>query len=290
LPCDEEGRLTGKTLRDAVVQDRNAGLIPCYVIATLGTTPTCAFDDLESLGVVCQEEKLWMHVDAAYAGTAFVCPEYQHYMKGIEYADSFNFNPHKWMLVNFDCSALWVKNAQYLVESLNVERIYLKHKHMGSTPEYLHWQIPLGRRFRSLKLWFVLRTYGVEGIQKHVRHQVGLAKYFEKLLRQDDRFEVVTSSLGLVCFRLMGDNELTQKLLERLVNSKQIFVVPCKLKGKYLIRFVIASRLSEIGDVEFGWAVVKNFADDLVPRLICNSKPNIPQMINNGSICNEKAK
>lgn len=111
-------------------------------------------------------------------------------MKGVERADSFNFNPHKWMLVNFDCSAMWVKNAKYLVEAFNVERIYLEHKHQGLAPEYRHWQIPLGRRFRSLKLWFVLRIYGVEGLQKYVRNHLAQANYFEQLVKEDPRFEV----------------------------------------------------------------------------------------------------
>lgn len=298
LPCDEEGRLTGATLKEAIVNDRNAGLIPCYLIATLGTTPTCAFDDLEELGLVCKEEDLWMHVDAAYAGTALCCPEYRYLMKGMEYVESFNFNPHKWMLVNFDCSALWVRNAQYLVEALNVERIYLKHKHMGATPEYLHWQIPLGRKLRSLKVWFVLRTYGVEGVRKHVRNQVALAKYFEKLVRQDDRFQVHSSNLGLVCFKLKGDCSLTQNLHEKLTNDKQIFVVPCKFKGNFLIRFVVAARLTEVIDIDFAWSEILKCTSSILSTTdgVNFVKPiskvsNIQVSYNqNGKICTEKSK
>ncbi|KAJ8969859.1 hypothetical protein NQ314_001543 [Rhamnusium bicolor] len=207
LPSDKQGRLTAATLIEAIEKDKSQGLIPCYVVANLGTTPTCAFDDLSELGPVCNRENIWLHVDAAYAGTAFVCPEYRHLMKGVEYSDSFNFNPHKWMLVNFDCSAMWVKDAKYLVEAFNVERIYLKDNHKGLAPEYRHWQISLGRRFRALKLWFVLRIYGVEGIQKHVRHQISLAQYFEKLVKSDKRFQLCTSSMGLVCFRLKGEGQ-----------------------------------------------------------------------------------
>lgn len=189
LPTDAEGRLGGEALLEAIQNDKKLGLIPCYVVANLGTTPTCAFDKLEELGPICERENLWLHIDAAYAGTAFVCPEYRYLMKGVEFAQSFNFNPHKWMLVNFDCSAFWVKNAKYLVEAFNVERIYLKDDHQGLTPQYRHWQIALGRRFRALKLWFVLRIYGQEGIQNHVRKQIGLAKYFESLVSKDLRYD-----------------------------------------------------------------------------------------------------
>ncbi|KAK9870422.1 hypothetical protein WA026_007992 [Henosepilachna vigintioctopunctata] len=204
LPADENGILRGTVLAKAIEEDKRKGLIPCYVVANLGTTPTCAFDSLEEFGPICQKEGIWLHVDAAYAGTAFVCPEYRYLCRGVEYADSFNFNPHKWMLVNFDCSAMWVKNAKYLVEAFNVERIYLEDAHKGMAPEYRHWQIALGRRFRALKLWFVMRIYGVEGIQKHVRHHISLAKHFSELVGKDNRFEVCSLSMGLVCFRLKG--------------------------------------------------------------------------------------
>lgn len=251
LPTDDDGQLRPETLQQAISSDRAQGLIPCYLVACLGTTGTCSFDPLDLLGPVCEREGVWMHVDAAYAGAAFVCPEYRHHLKGVEYAESYNFNPHKWMLVNFDCSALWVKNAQYLVEAFNVERIYLQHKHMGATPEYLHWQIPLGRKFRALKLWFVLRTYGVEGIQNHIRKQISLAKHFERKLRESQLFEINTSSMGLITFRVKNyDCEVAKKLLEILTAEKKIFMVPCTLKGKYLIRYVITSRFTEVFDVD----------------------------------------
>jgi aromatic-L-amino-acid decarboxylase len=113
----------------------------------------CAFDDLVSVGRVCEKECLWMHIDAAYAGSAFICPEYRYLLNGIEYAESFNFNPHKWMLVNFDCSAMYLKDRTHFIDAFNVDPLYLKHAFQSSAPDYRHWQIPLGRRFRSLKLW-----------------------------------------------------------------------------------------------------------------------------------------
>lgn len=253
LPTDKHGRLRESTLIEAMQKDRENGLIPFYVVGCLGTTPTCAFDDLTEIGPICQREKVWLHIDAAYAGAAFSCPEFRYLLKGVEYADSFNFNPHKWMLVNYDCSAMWLKDARYLVNSFDVERVYLEADQMPSMPEYRHWQIPLGRRFRSLKVWFVLRAYGEEGIQKYIRHHVSLAKYFESLVRTDDKYEVVSSNMGLVCFRLKDTDTINQKLLDKLAERKNIFVIAGSLNNRKIIRFAICSRFTEKCDIDYAW-------------------------------------
>lgn len=284
LPADKKGRLTAAILSEAIRKDKEAGLIPCYVVANLGTTPTCAFDDLSELGPICNKEDVWLHVDAAYAGTAFACPEYRYLMKGVEMADSFNFNPHKWMLVNFDCSAMWVKDAKYLVEAFNVERIYLKDNHKGLAPEYRHWQISLGRRFRALKLWFVLRIYGSEGIQKHVRHQISLAQYFEKLVETDKRFEICSSSMGLVTFRLKGEDKLTQELLDKILERKNIFVIAGHFHGKLVIRFAICSRLTEKVDVEYSWNEFLSQTESIVPTSKKTIAKDIGEKLNIPSI------
>ena len=161
--------LEGSALEEAINEDKSKGLIPFFIVATLGTTNTCAFDNLAEIGPVANQNNLWLHVDAAYAGSAFICPEFRDKMAGIEYADSFNMNPHKWLLVNFDCSTLWFKDASHVVDSFSVDPVYLKHEMQGKVPDYRHWQIPLGRRFRSLKMWFVFRTYGVKGLRQHIR-------------------------------------------------------------------------------------------------------------------------
>ncbi|ERL86986.1 hypothetical protein D910_04389 [Dendroctonus ponderosae] len=231
----------------------------------LGTTPTCAFDNLEELGPVCNKENIWLHIDAAYAGSAFICPEYRHLMKGAEMADSFNFNPHKWLMVNFDCSAMWVRDAQYLVEAFNVERIYLKDQHKGLAPEYRHWQIALGRRFRALKLWFVLRIYGVEGLQKHIRGQIALAEYLSDLVKSDNRFELCTCSMGLVTFRLKGEDSLTEKLLEDISKKKELFLVAGHMNHKLVVRYAICSRLTEKRDVDFSWRQITETAEQIIP-------------------------
>ncbi|XP_026756611.2 3,4-dihydroxyphenylacetaldehyde synthase-like [Galleria mellonella] len=279
LKADADGRLRGETLKKAFDEDRAQGLIPCYVVANLGTTGTCAFDPLYELGPICNEQNVWLHVDAAYAGTAFICPEYRHLMKGVEFADSFDLNPHKWMLVNFDLSAMWVKDAYDLINTFDVQRIYLADiKTDTKIPDYRHWQIPLGRRFRSLKLWTVMRIYGAEGLREHIRVQISLAQHFAKLVRSDDRFLVEPEpSMGLVCFRLKEGDNVTKRLLKNLTEKKEIYMVAATYRGRYIIRFVICSRLTNIDDVNYSWNKIKEEAN-----LICSQnihvKANTPAL------------
>ncbi|OQV23588.1 Aromatic-L-amino-acid decarboxylase [Hypsibius exemplaris] len=271
IKSDKNFAMDAKILEETIRKDKADGLFPFYVVATLGTTPCCAFDDLTEIGPVCKREGVWMHVDAAYAGSAFVCPEFQHYMKGIELADSFNFNPHKWMLVNFDCSAMWIKNSAELVEAFNVDPLYLRHDKQGLVPDYRHWQIPLGRRFRALKLWFVLRLYGVEGVRAHIRLQVKQAKEFEDLMAKDERFEIaVPVRMGLVCLRLKGPNELSEKLLRRINDSGKIYVTPSKLRETFVIRFCVCASRTNSEDILYSWNVIKEYADEILAESTTN--------------------
>nr|BDD85275.1 dopa decarboxylase [Ischnura senegalensis] len=262
LEADADFKLRGETVARAIQEDLEAGLIPFYVVATLGTTCTCSFDCLREIGPVCNRYDVWLHVDAAYAGSAFICPETRYLMAGIDCADSFNFNPHKWMLVNFDCSAMWLKDPMYVVNAFNVDPLYLKHDQQGAAPDYRHWQIPLGRRFRSLKLWFVMRLYGANGLRKYIRHHVALAHQFEDLVRMDSRFEIVAEVLmGLVCFRLKGTNERNEALLKRINGNGKIHLVPSKVRSVYFLRFAVCSRHTESHDVIASWKEIQNVAD-----------------------------
>ncbi|XP_052120478.1 histidine decarboxylase [Frankliniella occidentalis] len=199
IESDDHLSLRGDRLREALRKDRANGLIPFFLCATLGTTGACAFDNLMELGPICKEERLWLHVDAAYAGSAFICPEFRGWLAGIQFADSIAFNPSKWLMVHFDCTAMWVKNSNALHRTFNVEPLYLQHENSGLAIDYMHWQIPLSKRFRALKLWFVIRKYGIKGLQKHLREGVRLAQKFEALVLSDPRFEVPAKRhLGMV--------------------------------------------------------------------------------------------
>lgn len=202
LDVDEHGSLRGKTLREQIENDIRQGLKPCFVSATLGTTSAGAFDNIKELGEVCQSYKsLWFHVDAAYGGNFFALPELRKFKDGLELADSFNTNPNKSLLTSFDCSGLWVKNLLLLSSALVINPLYLQHDH--EYEDHRHYSVQLSRNFRSLKLWFVFRSYGISGLQNHLRNQIKCAKKFEELMRSDPRFEVKNDVyLGLVCFRL----------------------------------------------------------------------------------------
>uniref|UniRef100_A0A8C7Q1I5 Aromatic-L-amino-acid decarboxylase n=1 Tax=Oncorhynchus mykiss TaxID=8022 RepID=A0A8C7Q1I5_ONCMY len=249
IPTEQSDKyaVQGETLRRMIQEDKAAGLIPFYFCATLGTTPSCAFDHITELGPICNAEKIWMHIDAAYAGSSFICPEFRPLLNGIEFADSFNFNAHKWLLVNFDCSTMWVKKRSDLIG---------------------HWQIPLGRRFRSLKMWFVFRMYGLKGLQDYIRKHVELAKEFESLVRADQRFEISADVvLGLVCFRLKGSNEVNETLLKRINNGRKIHLVPCLLSGQFVLRFALCARTTESRHIREAWQLITQLAEEVMQEL-----------------------
>ncbi|XP_031627721.1 3,4-dihydroxyphenylacetaldehyde synthase 2-like [Contarinia nasturtii] len=291
LPADDKMELRGDALRTAVEEDIRNGKIPFCCIATHGTTGTCAFDNLPEIGPVCKEYNIWLHIDAAYAGVALCCPEYRSIMPGIELADSFNVNLHKWMLVNFDACAMWFKNADQVVDSFTVDRIYLKHQFQGESkaPDYRHWQIPLGRRFRALKVWILLRTLGTEHIRERIRKHTRLAQIFENKVLNDSRFEIVAKPMfGLVCFRLKGDCEKNQELLDRITDRKQIYMIPAKCHGKLMIRFVVCGLQPEEHDIDYAWNEITSQADLILGTI--NDKNDITtHFASKVEICNNNS-
>ncbi|KAJ8924142.1 hypothetical protein NQ315_006926 [Exocentrus adspersus] len=264
IETDENFSMRGQDLLKAVKEDRENGLIPFWVCATLGTTGSCSFDNLEEITEVCYKELLWCHVDAAYAGSAFICPEFRVWLKGIKKADSIAFNPSKWLMVHFDCTAM-VKNSSALHGAFNVNPLYLTHEYSGLAIDYMHWQIPLSKRFRSLKLWFVIRNYGITGLQEHIRKGVLLAEKFESLIRRDCRFEIPAKRyLGLVVFRLVGDNVITETLWKKLNSRGRIHCVPASLKGKYVIRFTVTSPRTTLDDIVADWKEIVRVTDEVL--------------------------
>lgn len=265
LDSDEHSILRGEIVQKAIEDDLAADLIPFVCIATVGTTGTCAFDNMEEVGPVCKKFNVWMHIDAAYAGAAFCLPEYQHIKRGAEYGDSINFNLHKWMLVNFDCGAMWIKNAAALTKSFNVDRIYLDHEYQGNSkaPDYRHWQLALGRRFRALKVWMVLRTYGQDYIRSYVRKHISLANLLLEYMSTDERFEQAGSSLALAFFRLKGGCAITKRLLEKINGRKNIYMIPATYRDKIIIRFVICGMDPQEKDIEYAWNEIKSVADEM---------------------------
>uniref|UniRef100_A0A8C8CV82 Aromatic-L-amino-acid decarboxylase n=2 Tax=Oncorhynchus TaxID=8016 RepID=A0A8C8CV82_ONCTS len=232
--------------------------------ATLGTTPSCAFDHITELGPICNAEKIWMHIDAAYAGSSFICPEFRPLLNGIEFADSFNFNPHKWLLVNFDCSTMWVRKRSDLIGAFKMDPLYLKHDHQESG-RYFYTDNSL---FRSLKMWFVFRMYGLKGLQDYIRKHVELAKEFESLVRADQRFEISADVvLGLVCFRLKGSNEVNETLLKRINNGRKIHLVPCQLSGQFVLRFAVCARTTESRHIREAWRLITQLAEEVMQEL-----------------------
>lgn len=256
IEVDEKFAMNPGALARQIEADRRAGLTPCFVCATIGTTSSNAMDPLGSIGEICKENKLWLHIDAAMSGTAMVCPEFRHLQSGVEYADSYDFNPHKWMGANFDCSCFWVADRKALIQTLSILPEYLRNQatESGAVIDYRDWHIQLGRRFRSLKLWFLIRHYGVEGLQHNVREHVRLAQDFAEWVRQDARFELAASvPLNLVCFRHKAGDATNQTILDRLNRSGDLFLTHTKLNGKLTMRLSIGQMNTQQRHVENAW-------------------------------------
>jgi aromatic-L-amino-acid decarboxylase len=223
-------------------------------------------DPLTSIGEVARKHNLWMHVDAAMSGTAMVCPEFRHLQNGVEFADSYNFNPHKWMGANFDCSCFWVADRKALIQTLSILPEYLRNQatESGAVIDYRDWHIQLGRRFRSLKLWFLIRHYGVEGLQHNVREHVRLAHQFADWIRSDQRFELAAPTpLNLVCFRHKSGDPANQTIMDRLNKSGDLFLTHTKLNGKLTLRLSVGQMHTQERHVRNAWNHIQKEANML---------------------------
>jgi len=271
IATDERFALIPEKLEEALVRDKEAGLVPACVMATVGTTSSGAIDPLRAIGEICRKHGVWFHVDAAWAGTAALLPEKRWIMDGAELADSLVFNPHKWMLTNFDCTAYFVRDPGALVRTFEIHPEYLKTGVDAKVKNYRDWGIPLGRRFRALKLWFVIRSYGVEGLQAMVREHIRLAALVREWVEADGRFELLAPvDLGLVCFRLNDGRDetaldaLNRALLERVNAAGPVLLTHTTLRGKFTIRLVVGQRTTEERHVRGAWDIVCAAADGLL--------------------------
>jgi aromatic-L-amino-acid decarboxylase len=260
VPVDATFAMRPEALAAAIAGDRAAGRVPCCVVATVGTTSSNAIDPLRALGEVTRREGVWLHVDAAMSGTAALCPELRWIQDGVELVDSYCFDPHKWMLTSFDCSVLWVVDRGPLLGALSVLPEYLRNaaSQSGAVIDYRDWHVPLGRRFRALKLWMVLRWYGLEGLRAMVRGHVALARRFASWVEAEADWEVAAPvPLNLVCFRHRGGDAVNQAAMDAVNRSGEAFLTHTRLDGRLTLRLSIGQARTEERHVARAWELLR---------------------------------
>jgi aromatic-L-amino-acid decarboxylase len=271
IPVRDDFSMDARKLDEAISRDIQNGFKPCCVIATIGTTGTASVDPLRSIGEICRKNDIWLHVDAAMGGTALILPEFQWMSDGKELIDSIVFNPHKWMFTNFDCSAFFTRHPETLIRTFEILPEYLKTRTRGQVNDYRDWGIPLGRRFRALKLWSVIRMYGVEGLQEKIRYHIKLAAWLTENIRKEKDFEILAPVLiNVVCFRYkpVGKTEqeingINEILNHRLNDSGKIYLTHTSINGIYTLRMVTGQTNVRMEHVEEAWDLIKNTARSL---------------------------
>jgi aromatic-L-amino-acid decarboxylase len=266
IEVDDQFAMRPDLLARQIEADLQEGRIPFFVAATVGTTSSNGIDPLPEIGRICGKHNIWLHVDGAMAGTAALCPEYRWIHDGLEAADSYCFNPHKWMFTNFDCDCFFVADRNNLIQTLTILPEYLRNQatESGEVIDYRDWQIPLGRRFRALKLWFVIRHYGVEGLRYHIQRHVELAQEFAAWIKKDDRFELVLSPpLNLVCFRHRGGDDINQKLMDCLNRSGDLYLTHTMLYDRLTLRLCVGQTHTRRRHVLNAWRKIQDMAAEL---------------------------
>jgi aromatic-L-amino-acid decarboxylase len=271
IPVKEDFSMDSGKLNETIEEDKRKGYLPCCVVATIGTTGTTAVDPLRAIGEICSKNHIWLHVDAAMAGTALILPEFQWMLDGREYIDSFLFNPHKWMFTNFDCTAFFIKDAESLIKTFEILPEYLKTRTRGGVNDYRDWGIPLGRRFRALKLWSVIRSYGTEGLQDKIRQHIRFASMLREMILKENNFEILAPVIiNVVCFRYVPSgndekqiNALNEKLNHLLNDSGKIYLSHTVLNGKYTLRMVTGQTNVTLNHIEKAWKLIRTTARSL---------------------------
>lgn len=271
IKVDTDYKMIPSELENAIKFDLEKGLKPMCVVAALGTTGSTAVDPLDEISLICQKYNLWLHVDAAYAGSALILPEYRWMIKGVERADSFVFNPHKWLFTNFDCSVYFVKDKETLIRTFEILPEYLKTLSDNKVNNYCDWGIPLGRRFRALKLWFVIRNFGVKGLQEKLRYQISIAQKLASEIEEENDFEILaTVTLNVICFRYKPEgksdeelNSINENLLHTINSTGKIYFTHTKLNGKYTLRLVVGQTNVTEKHINDAWKLIKKTARTL---------------------------
>jgi aromatic-L-amino-acid decarboxylase len=261
IDVDERFAMRPERLEAAIRSDLAAGRKPFFVCASIGTTSSLALDPLAAIGAICSRHGLWLHVDAAMAGTAALCPEFRFMHDGVELADSYAFNPHKWMFTNFDCNAFFVAERRALIDALSILPEYLKNQASasGAVVDYRDWHVPLGRRFRALKLWFVIRHYGVDGLRELIRRHVALAQEFKQWVLDSPDFGLaVDTPLNLICFRHRDGDAASEAILKRVNASGKAYLTHTVLDGRYTLRLCVGQTQTERRHVEQAWSLLNS--------------------------------
>jgi len=266
---DENFALRSEELEELIKKDIKNGFKPLAIIAALGTTGSTAVDPLKEIGEICKKHDIWYHIDAAYAGTALMLPENKYLIEGISYADTFVFNPHKWMFTNFDCSAYYVKDREALINTFSILPEYLRTAEGERVNNYRDWGIALGRRFRSLKLWFVLRSFGTEELKSKVRSHTLWAKELSEEISSEENFEIMAPvPFATICFRFLPPgindideiNRINNSLMEKLNGTGKLYLTHTKLNGKFTLRFIIGQTYQEKKHIDSAWELIKDTA------------------------------
>ncbi len=269
IGVDDAFAMRPDLLDETIRRDIAGGFVPLCVVNALGTTGSVAIDPLKEVGTVAKRHGVWVHVDAAFAGTALILPEFRHLLEGVEFVDTFVFNPHKWMFTNFDCSAYFVKDREALVRTFEILPEYLKTREKQQVNNYRDWGIQLGRRFRALKLWFVIRTYGVEGLRLRVREHIRMGRELEEAIRKESDFEILAPVwCNVLCFRYRPAsvvdrdrlNALNTELMDRLNATGKLYLTHTKLNGNTTLRFVIGQTSVERRHVASAWDIIRQSA------------------------------
>ena len=263
IRSDAGFRMIPEALAEAIAQDRAAGLQPCCVVATVGSTSTTSIDPVGAIADITSREKIWLHIDAAYAGSAAVAPEFRYLLNDCERADSLVFNPHKWLLVPVDCSVFYCRDKAILRQAFSLVPEYLANAEAGLN--LMDYSMPLGRRFRALKLWFVLRYYGHEGLAQIIREQVEMVRVLQNQIAADPRFEICApGGLSVVCFRMKGDDGVNRRLLDSINAAGEFFISHTVLNGRFVLRIAVGNMKTSGETLASLWSTIRLFESPVV--------------------------